>query len=84
MHLNFDKEAVCILRIVVCLAISPFRLLGREDMEIALQSVLRAMYVHQGCSLHLCRSLGDVQSVLRAMYVRDGCSLHLFSSLGDL
>ena len=31
-----------------------------EDMEIALQSVLRAVYVHQGCGLHPFSSLGDL------------------------
>ena len=31
-----------------------------EDLEIALQSVLRAVYVHEGCVLHPFRSLGDL------------------------
>ena len=31
-----------------------------EDLEIALQSVLRAVYVHRGCGLHPFSSLGDL------------------------
>ena len=31
-----------------------------EDLEIALQSVLRAVYVHRECVLHPFSSLGDL------------------------
>ena len=58
--LRKEQSLWCVLLVVLCQLSLQDSLGTLEDLEIALQSVLRAVCVHRECVLHPFSSLGDL------------------------